>query len=90
MVKNIINSHSMECESKLFVTNHVPYLWDLLNSLPVLKKALLIYIYIYTLNLYVVKSVKNGEMSYELRKFEAGSDEHKFAMLIIFALEHKI
>ena len=23
---NIISSHSMECESMLFVTNHIPYL----------------------------------------------------------------
>ena len=32
MLINIITAHSMECESMLFVRNHIPYLWDLSNS----------------------------------------------------------
>ena len=29
---NAYLSHSMECESMLFVMNHIPYLWGLSNS----------------------------------------------------------
>lgn len=32
MFLDIISSHSMECESTLFVTNHLRYLWGISNS----------------------------------------------------------
>ena len=30
---HIVQSHSMECLSLLFITNHLSYLWDILYSL---------------------------------------------------------
>ena len=32
MLVSIVTSHSMECESMLFLTNHIPYVWGFSNS----------------------------------------------------------